>query len=312
MKRIISILSVVLMLVSFGTTAQAGDVPEGLLSNDDALVFFGEVITYDKNNSAEIEVSPVKKIKGDVVIGEWVTFNEPSPVGAKIKEGELYLFAFFDENNPIYIFETSSFNPTELELEDAEGDMWERFEQYLNEGKYEEAEKDRIDRENADLKVVDKELSLSELLMLKNFPDDNIYVSIKGTKYMLDKEKFVALADTLMLTDIENTRVNDMQGFYILVGDDLSSYAFFSGDCKVERHAPFMSRIPYADFTIKTDDLAKIYNLFPIEARATMMIEKSSANHLLICAIGIAVLVFALGFTIGHKRRKCKKENTEE
>ena len=79
------------MILSMSMTALAGDIPESLIWNDEAQIFFGEVIDYypDKDEPS-ISVSPVKKIKGDVNIGSKQTYLKPNPMGgAEIVEGNV-------------------------------------------------------------------------------------------------------------------------------------------------------------------------------------------------------------------------------
>ena len=78
MKKVISIFAMIIMLFSTSLTAFAGDVPEGLLSNDDAQVFFGEVLAY---NDTTVTVCPRVKIKGDVFTGTQQHYDKPYPVG---------------------------------------------------------------------------------------------------------------------------------------------------------------------------------------------------------------------------------------
>ena len=96
MKKVISIFAMIIMLFSTSLTAFAGDVPEGLLSNDDAQVFFGEVLAY---NDTTVTVCPRVKIKGDVLTGTQQHYDKPYPVGNfKVKPGNVYLFTYFDES----------------------------------------------------------------------------------------------------------------------------------------------------------------------------------------------------------------------
>ena len=139
MKRFIITLAVtVLMLLSVNVFA--GDIPECLLS-DQAQIFFGEVVDYhpDKENPS-IGVSPVKVIKGDVVEGSYRVYNSPWPMGNfTVVPGEIYLFTYYDDVNTTDIFEVTTYDTKTLKLKHVEGDMWKRFEKYLNEGRYGEA-----------------------------------------------------------------------------------------------------------------------------------------------------------------------------
>ncbi|MBQ7007947.1 MAG: hypothetical protein IJN05_01905, partial [Ruminococcus sp.] len=167
MKKLISFICMIMILLSVSMTALAGSIPEDLLHEDFAQIFFAEVVYYhpDKENP-DIELSPVKVIKGDVKTGVKLTYYNPNTVGDfKVKEGNVYLFTYFDENNPTDIFEVTSYDTSTLKLKNVEGDMWKRFEQYLNEGRYLSAEHDRIDRLNNELVVENGEtITLSELL----------------------------------------------------------------------------------------------------------------------------------------------------
>ena len=155
MKKIISLLCLTAIMLSMSITALAGSIPEDLLYEDSAQIFFAEVVYYhpDKENP-DIEFSPVKKIKGDVKLGtKQIAYNFNTVGDFKIKEGNVYLFTYFDENNPTDIFEVTSYDTSTLKLKNVQGDMWKRFEKYLNEGRYLEAEQERLDKQNEGLPV---------------------------------------------------------------------------------------------------------------------------------------------------------------
>lgn len=148
MKKIISLLCLMAIMLSMSLTALAGSIPEDLLHSDDAQIFFAEVVYYhsDKENP-DIELSPVKVVKGDVKTGVKLTYYNPNTIGDfKVKEGNVYLFTYFDENNPTDIFEVKSYDTSILKLKNVEGDMWMRFQKHLNNGDYEEAEQERRER----------------------------------------------------------------------------------------------------------------------------------------------------------------------
>ena len=54
MKKIICLLGVMTILFTMSISVFAGDAPEGLLSNDDAQVFFGEVLSYIERSYGRI------------------------------------------------------------------------------------------------------------------------------------------------------------------------------------------------------------------------------------------------------------------
>ena len=69
-KKRIAVLGIVFVLLISSLQVYAGDIPESLLHSEDAQIFFGEVLAYHPNKETPtIEVSPVKKIKGNVKEG---------------------------------------------------------------------------------------------------------------------------------------------------------------------------------------------------------------------------------------------------
>ena len=137
---------VLLLIILASATVLAGDVPESLLSSDEALIFFGEVVTLDADDN--ITVLPTAKIKGDVKIGVEQVYKDGMPLGADEftpKQGEIYLMTYYDEHNPLYVFEITGTDTKTLKIKGLEGlDMWDRLQNYLNNGKYEEAEAERL------------------------------------------------------------------------------------------------------------------------------------------------------------------------
>ena len=142
MNRLIASIAVLICIVMIlPLTAFAGDIPKSLLYEEGAHLFFGEVLSYhpDKENP-DIEVSPVAGIKGNVEEGTKQTYNNPNPIGNfKVRVGKIYLFTYYEGDNYIDIFEVTTYDTKNLKVRHVEGSMWERFEQYLNEGKYGEA-----------------------------------------------------------------------------------------------------------------------------------------------------------------------------
>ena len=154
MKRFIALFVVlVCMAMILPLTAFAGDIPESLLYEEGAQIFFGEVLSYHPNKEKpSIEVSPVAGIKGNVKEGTKQTYNNPNPVGDfKVHVGKVYLFTYYEGDNYIDLFEVTTYNTRTLKVRHVEGPMWDRFEQYLNEGKYGEAKIEGMMPYNADL-----------------------------------------------------------------------------------------------------------------------------------------------------------------
>ena len=67
-------------------------------------------------------------------------YTNPNAIGGfDIVEGKVYLFTYYENANYIDIFEVTTYDTRTLKLKHVEGSMWDRFEQYINQGKYGEA-----------------------------------------------------------------------------------------------------------------------------------------------------------------------------
>jgi len=163
MKKLISLISIAILLLSLSVTVFAGSIPEDLLHYDDAQIFFAEVMDNYKSPDGVpcVEVKPLKVVKGDVKVGSgdnevYYVYYNPNTIGDfKVKVGNVYLFTYFDENNPTDIFEVTGYETSTLKLKNVEGDMWKRFEKYLNNGDYEKAELERRDRLGLSVEVTE-------------------------------------------------------------------------------------------------------------------------------------------------------------
>ncbi len=151
MKKLICAIITIGVIFSYAMTAFAGDIPESLLGSDKALVFFGEAVSYNADKS--ITVMPTQKVKGDVEIGKELSYNEVITLGKfSIKKGETYLFGYYDENNPLTAFHTTSIDARTLKILDKSGGgQEERMQTYLNDGAFERAEVERLSKINAQI-----------------------------------------------------------------------------------------------------------------------------------------------------------------
>ena len=324
MKKLISSICVTIMLLLMSITALAGSIPEDLLHSDDAQIFFAEVVYYhpDKENP-DIELSPVKVVKGDVKTGVKLTYYNPNTIGDfKVKEGNVYLFTCFDENNPTDIFEVTSYDTATLKLKNTTGAMWVRFEEYINDGMYEKAEQERIDKLNAALLEEGEEISLKKLFETIDIDKcDKIEFAIfnRQAKYEIDKEKFSKLANEIYLKDIKNTLASSDDSFVINAYEGEKTYSVYMWDnCKVANSRTEMFSAPQGDYIIKTADYEKLIELFPEEAHPNLPKLKSTYanfaywvidNPTLTYTIGALVIIVLIGviaFAIGYKIIKKK------
>ena len=176
MKKAFTLIIAVLIFCTTAVPCLAGSVPEDLLGSDDAQVFFAKVTAYhaDKDKPT-VELIPVKNVKGDVTIGTEQSYLEAAPVGNFTPNiNYVYLFAYYDLNNPTYIFRVSGYDTKNLKIKGISGmDMWERFEEYLNNGKYDEAEIKRQNGTNAS-GVLETQDTEEKLPPMKNYQTEII------------------------------------------------------------------------------------------------------------------------------------------
>ena len=320
MKKIICLLGVMTILFTMSISVFAGDAPEGLLSNDDAQVFFGDVLSY---NDDSVTACPRVKIKGDVLTGTQQHYNKPNPVGNfKVKPGNVYLFTYFDENNETNIFEVTSYDTATLKIKNTDFDIWKRFESYLNDGEYEKAEQDRINKINATLTEVGDEITLAALTETNADSSYKVEIGLFGKQesYEIDKREFFRIADRIRLIDVENTLVmNSADGLVIHCYEDGDIHEITIWDnCKVAGSRVASSSAPTGDYIIKAEDYKKLSGLLPEDAKPKLPPLKSlyanfvywfiynSTTAYIIGAIVLVVIISAIGFIIGYKIKKKK------
>ncbi len=314
MKKITSLICGTVVVLSMILTAFASDVPEALLSNDEAQIFFGEVVSFEPDGEIPyVEVIPTKKIKGDVIVdGSCATWQNAETVGSfEVLPGKQYLFTWFDGNNPTDIFEVTSMNTSTLRLKNAEGDMWDRFEKYLNEGEYEKAELERIKKQNEETASEKKDISLAELIGVAEADAEKVNIHYNGEVHNIDVNEFYKAIDGTVLTDIENVhlvkhdgeRVSLPNGMYITV-NGFDGFAFISDDCFVDKCGMHFSRLPWGEYSIKFTDRAKIMALFTPEADLPFL-ETPLAGEIFRWGM-LAICVFVIAFVIGYTMKKRK------
>ena len=151
MKKLVSLLGVIAILLTMSVSVFAGDVPESLIYEDTAKVFLGTVENHSRKDIPSapyteidsIEVVPTEKIKGDVEIGVKQTFTRCYST-IEFKPDVEYLFGWFDNEN-VYIYEIESREGNQFKLVGSDGaNMTKRLEDGLNNGLYEKAEQDRL------------------------------------------------------------------------------------------------------------------------------------------------------------------------
>ena len=132
-KRLIYLISLIsiLSVLSVPIACLAGDVPEALQASATAQVYFGEVIAVEESSITTKQVAP---IKGDFEEGAELVYTDFSfTIDPQV--GEVYLCGYLDENNPLYLWEVTSYDPKTLKIKQTDN-MSKRMETYLNAGDF--------------------------------------------------------------------------------------------------------------------------------------------------------------------------------
>ena len=315
MKKVISILSLVAIMLSMSITALAGSIPEDLLM-DQSQIFFAEVVYYHPNKEKpDIEFSPVKKIKGDVKLGtKQIAYNFNTVGDFDIKEGNVYLFTYFDENNPTDIFEVTSYDTSTLKLKNVDGDMWKRFEQYLNEGRYLAAEHERIDRLNNELVVANGEtITLSELLGGYDDSESDVafyYPDGLDTKVnQVERIMFFKIAEDIVCTEIKTTDYVPGLDFYIVAETDkIGKAVSISYDGKVAENHPSKSFVVQPKYKISSADLGKLQQFMTDKTEKLPPLESPYARYIVYGVLLGSIVVGGIGAIVGYLIKKKKSK----
>ena len=321
MRKLFMLSVLIILFLTTSLTTFAGDVPEGLLYEDDAKVFLGTVANYTTKDIPAapytiintVEVIPTEKIKGDVEIGVKETYSRCHS-SLELKSNTEYLFGYFDENN-FYIYEIKSRNNGQFKLVGSDDyDMTMRFEEYLNDGLYADAEKERS--------TIGLEVTLSEYMEAKIDIAEKVSFNIGGKKYNIDKDEFFKLADEIKVENVKNDvlqqtdygenswqenmifiTVDLKEGHTVYKGDSPFAMAAISKYGEVSHNAVHMSLLPSKDYQMEIEDVAKLYKLLPLEVSAKYVEptveEKTELNNRNNIIAGASVLTLvALGLIV--------------
>lgn len=120
-------------------TSLAGSIPEDLLHDEECQVYFGEVKSVDGEGITIIQVQNIKgsfTADSEIAYPDYIFTEAPEP-------GKVYLCGYFDENNPLNIWEVDCCDTSSLKISNTDA-MSKRMQEYLNEGLFEEAEAERL------------------------------------------------------------------------------------------------------------------------------------------------------------------------
>ena len=312
MKKIISLFAIIAMMFSMTLTAFGGSIPEEMLNDDNAQLFFAEVVYYHPNKeNPDIELSPVKVIKGDVKTGGKLTYYNPNPVGDfKVKEGNVYLFTYFNEDNPTDIFEVTSYDTSKLKIKHVSGDMWERFEKYLNEGRYLDAEHKRIDMKNRELVTGDNTVSLSDYLNVDDasLGTISIYSGPRGVE--AERAEFIRISDGIFLKEVKKDDIAIESGYgYHISSPENMEFVYISSDGKVGKNNPKGNVLKNTEYVMESSDIAKIEQFFEENKIELPPLESPYARYIVYGVLIGALVGGGIGAIIGFlikKKRKSK------
>lgn len=335
MKKIISFIGIIAILLSMTLTAFAGSIPEDLLAEDNANLYIGTIEDFTDEETpsspyikvTSVSVTPTEKIKGDVEIGKTIQYSKTN-MHLKLEKGKNYLIAYLNEHN-LYAYEIKSKTDKEIKLVNSDKyDMVQRLENYINEGAYAMAEQERAD--------IGNQISFAEFLYAKPMSGSNVKkvtFRIQDELHEVDVDKFEKLAKEIMITNVKNERLHDeiakpkqnepyKTNLYIELLDENEQhvgYAAVSRHGEVDRYALMMGRLMKKDYEMKTEDLQKLYSLFPKDVQKNIVVPEGipsseeplelpdmAQKNYIPWLYGGAIVIFAIAFAIGVAVRKKK------
>ena len=277
MKKIISLLGIIAIILSMTLTAFAGDVPEALSYEDDAKIFIGTLKDFkldsDKPKVLDVQVLPTRKIKGDVSINELQTYNM-CHFGKLVQKEKEYLFGWLSDDS-VWAYEIISYDEKEIKIETYD-EFAKRIQDYLDEGLYTRAEQERA--------TIGQQISLAEFLNAKQISDatvKKVTLRYQDELHEVDVDEFEKLSKEIMIANAKNSILYE-EGkddayktvLYIELLDEdeqLVSMAAVSRFGEVDRYGLMMSRLMEKDYEMKTEDLQKLYSLFPKDVQKNIV-----------------------------------------
>ena len=326
MKKIISLIGIVAIMLSMTLTAFAGDVPEALGYEDDAQIFIGTLKDFEIDDSSSIEVInaqvlPTRKIKGEVPINELQTY-ELCYFGKVIAEKDTeYLFGWLADNS-VWVYAIESYDEKDIKLQITD-EFAERIQDSLENGVYARLEQERVS--------LGTQISFAEFLYVKPMSGSNVKkvtLRYQDELHEVDVDEFEKVAKEIMITNVKNDRLHDeiakpkqmkpyKTNLYIELLDENEQwigYAAVSRHGEVDRYALMMSRLMNKDYEMKKEDLQKLYSLLPKDVQKNIVVPESSVKPLELLDIteknytpwivGGGVTIFVIAFIIGFVVKK--------
>lgn len=135
-------ITIVMLLLFMRTNVYAGDIPESIMSGNQKALFIGKIITINKDSYS---IFPSTVMMGSIQQSEISIqkFDKYYGTNDKPKVGDFIVAVLLDENkvDDTWVFKSTSDDYKTLKLVSEPYDMVVRYEKYINEGKYFEAQK---------------------------------------------------------------------------------------------------------------------------------------------------------------------------
>jgi len=328
MKKIISLIGIVAIMLLMTLTAFAGDVPEALGYEDDAQIFIGTLKDFEIDNSygskvQSAHVIPTRKIKGEVPINEPQTYELCYFETAIPEKDKEYLFGWLGDNS-VWVYAIESYNDKEIKLKINGDEFAERIQDSLDSGIYA-----RLEHERATLGT---QISFAEFLYPKPMINSNIKkatLRYQDELHEVDVDEFEKVAKEIMIVNAKNDALYESgkEGAYKTIlyielldeNEQLVSHAAVSRFGEVDRYGLMMSRLMQKDYEMKTEDLQKLYSLFPKSVQQNIVAPEgipsseeplefpdTAQKNYTPWLYGGVVTVFAIAFIIGFALKKRK------
>lgn len=158
----------VFMFLLFATTVVfAGDIPESIMEGKQKALFIGEITAV---NTGTYNIAPSTVMMGSIQQSEIQSkkFNNYYGANDQPKTGDFIVAVLLEDNkiDDTWVFKVTSKDYKTLKLVSEKYDMVVRYEQYINEGKYFEAQK-KID-ENKKASINPTNVSVESKEVVKN------------------------------------------------------------------------------------------------------------------------------------------------
>lgn len=141
MKKLLSLLGVMAILLTMLVSVFAGDIVTPLMTQDNAQVYFGEVKALTDSTVTIIQKKNVKgEFKQDV---EYEYERKDFTTRKELETGKVYLCAVSETRDNLMLWEVTSTDTKTLKVlgDDAFAGV---MQQYINEGMFEKAESERL------------------------------------------------------------------------------------------------------------------------------------------------------------------------